>query len=54
MPKKVEKALVVYMLTHVAHWLFNELIDEQARKRNWTGRQIEGAKLLVGGLMLVL
>jgi hypothetical protein len=54
MSKSAQKALFAYMAAHLIHWLFNEAIDRESRKHNWTPGQIELAKLAVGGVMLVL
>ena len=53
MSKSAQKALLAYVAAHFIHWLFNEAIDEAARKRGWTAGQLELAKLAVGGVMLV-
>lgn len=53
MSKPVQKALAAYAVAWFAHWLFNELVDEQARKNGWTRGQIEAAKA-VGSLAFAL
>lgn len=52
MPKNVQKAIMAYLLAQTVHWILNEAISEESRKRGWTAGQIELAKLAVGGVML--
>lgn len=52
MPKNAQKAIMAYLLAHAVHWLLNEAISEESRQLGWTPRQLELAKLAVGGVML--
>jgi hypothetical protein len=50
--KNIGKAVLAWLMLQAVHQLFNEAITVEARKRGWTPRQVEVAKLAVSGVML--
>lgn len=54
MSKSTQKALLAYLTAHLIHWMFNEAITAESRRRGWSAGQVELAKLAVGGVMLAL